>query len=343
MEPRDVAGSISTFNAPQDIIMAPPNGTQPTSQIFTKPPPPNLTQTITSQPNGFHYTSQTGPSCNESISPPEVLMAPPDAKVKLSDHLSPSTCTELKSHSTLPPKPSSKALFFPVIDSGHATPSPLSGSSDLLSLFNVSYMYDKFVRPYLKPTDTVGTNMVNGTSHGDLKGKGKAEVVMNGSGVPDSSAPKRMKMEKSYGHFVADVGGRNSIKKDHQLSTWIMDPNFQESSIPNFLKPLPTETLAQAFTLQAGVLPGFDTSVWIAEEGGPKRKRKKRKQGEMTGTGETVPPSNLPNDSQSHQTPSSQPRRNGENGHHSNHPNLSKEEDHRKKKRTKLSNGTLPG
>ncbi|EGG07811.1 uncharacterized protein MELLADRAFT_74640 [Melampsora larici-populina 98AG31] len=152
-----------------------------------------------------------------------------------------------------------------------------------------------------------------------------------------------MKMEKSYGHFVADIGGRNSIKKDHQLSTWIMDPNFQESSIPNFLKPLPTETLAQAFTLQSGVLPGFDTSVWIAEEGGPKRKRKKRKQGEMSGTVESVPPLNVSNDTQSNSVhPSTQPRRNLENGIHSNHPNLSKEEDHRKKKRTKLSNGSLP-
>lgn len=95
-----------------------------------------------------------------------------------------------------------------------------------------------------------------------------------------------MKMEKSYGHFVADVGGnlvftiifvpevtlntflfilrprvasckgRNSIKKDHQLQTWIMDPNFQEASIPNFLKPFPPETLAKAFDLQPGVLPG---------------------------------------------------------------------------------------
>ncbi|KAH9820170.1 hypothetical protein DFH28DRAFT_885462 [Melampsora americana] len=149
-----------------------------------------------------------------------------------------------------------------------------------------------------------------------------------------------MKMEKSYGHFVADVGGRNSIKKDHQLSTWIMDPNFQESSIPNFLKPLPNETLAQAFTLQSGLLPGFDTSVWIAEEGGPKRKRKKRKQGEMTGTGESIPPSYLSTDSHSNSNPSNQTRRN-EIGSHSNQPPIhSKEEDHRKKKRTKLSNGT---
>ncbi|EGF96912.1 uncharacterized protein MELLADRAFT_118739 [Melampsora larici-populina 98AG31] len=162
-------------------------------------------------------------------------MAPPDVNPKLSNHLSPSTCTEPKSYPTLQPKPSSKTLFFPVIETGHATPAPLSGSSDLLSLFNVTYMYDKFVRPYLKPTDTVGTNLVNVTSHSDLKGKGKADVVINGNGLPsDSSIPKRMKMEKSYGHFVADIGGRNSIKKDHQLSTWIMDPNFQESSIPNF-------------------------------------------------------------------------------------------------------------
>lgn len=88
-------------------------------------------------------------------------------------------------------------------------------------------------------------------------------------------------MEKSYGHFVSDIGGRNSIKKDHQLESWINDSSFQESNIQNFLKPFSDQVLSQAFTLQPGILPGFDSSVWVAEEGGPKKKRKKRKQAEM--------------------------------------------------------------
>ncbi|KAG0142934.1 hypothetical protein CROQUDRAFT_661886 [Cronartium quercuum f. sp. fusiforme G11] len=160
--------------------------------------------------------------------------------------------------------------------------------------------------------------------------------MMNGTGPSESTGPKRMKMEKSYGHFVADVGGRNSIKKDHQLQNWIMDPNFQESSIRDFLKPFPAETLAQSFTLQPGVLPGFDTSVWVAEEGGPKRKRKKRKQGEMTESGGPIAaaaPALLP------PLPNPHPP-----GPCSSTPisNL-KEEDHRKKKRTKLgSNVSYP-
>ncbi|KAI8459738.1 hypothetical protein BY996DRAFT_3525073 [Phakopsora pachyrhizi] len=138
--------------------------------------------------------------------------------------------------------------FIPVIDHGLVSSAPISGSHDLLSLFDVMSVYDRFVKPYLKPLDqptTTSPPMVNsinncGTS-GDLK---------------DHLGQKRMKMEKSYGHFVADVGGRNSIKKDHQLQNLIMDPTFEERSIPNFMKPFNSQTLAQAFTLHAGVLPG---------------------------------------------------------------------------------------
>ncbi|CAH7688998.1 expressed protein [Phakopsora pachyrhizi] len=269
--------------------------------------------------------------------------------------------------------------FIPVIDHGLVSSAPISGSHDLLSLFDVMSVYDRFVKPYLKPLDqptTTSPPMVNsinncGTS-GDLKGKAKAEVgVPAGSLAADHLGQKRMKMEKSYGHFVADVGGRNSIKKDHQLQNLIMDPTFEERSIPNFMKPFNSQTLAQAFTLHAGVLPGFDSSIWIAEEGGPKRKRKKRKQGEMAGPNENGTTQNthqaLPNGNnsmiaataKSANVVSSPPKginsltnlnllnrnNNGVNGavgtgNGQSNGGLIREEEHRKKKRTKLSSNT---
>ncbi|PLW38282.1 hypothetical protein PCASD_09003 [Puccinia coronata f. sp. avenae] len=196
-----------------------------------------------------------------------------------------------------------KTLFFPVIDQGHLPAAPISGSHDLLSLFNVSSVYDLYVKPYLKPLDqpnklgnsssTLPTNTLLPNHHhppyhipstnGDLKGKGKADsdLAALSPAQVDSLGQKRNKMEKSYGHFVADVGGRNSIKKDHQLESWISDASFQEANIPNFLKPFSDDVLSQAFTLQPGIQPNFDASVWVAEEGGPKKRRKKRKQGEM--------------------------------------------------------------
>ncbi|KAA1097903.1 hypothetical protein PGT21_023577 [Puccinia graminis f. sp. tritici] len=210
--------------------------------------------------------------------------------------------------------PNPKTLYFPVIDQGHLPAAPISGSHDLLSLFNVSSMYDWFVKPYLKPLDQ--TNKLGPTNNhphhhfpntnGDLKGKGKADIDLAGLSPAqlENLGQKRIKMEKSYGHFVADVGGRNSIKKDHQLETWISDPNFQEASVPNFLKPFSNEALSQAFTLQPGILPGFDSSVWVAEEGGPKKKRKKRKQGEMlAGSNPTPAAAHL---QQPHQSPTQQ-------------------------------------
>ncbi|KAI9618250.1 hypothetical protein H4Q26_012605 [Puccinia striiformis f. sp. tritici PST-130] len=88
-------------------------------------------------------------------------------------------------------------IYYPVIDQGHLPAAAISGSNDLLSLFNVSSMYDWF-------------------------GKGKAdnETIPGLSPAQlENLGQKRNKMEKSYGHYVADVGGRNSIKKDHQLET----------------------------------------------------------------------------------------------------------------------------
>ncbi|GAA6055062.1 hypothetical protein JCM3770_001779 [Rhodotorula araucariae] len=53
-------------------------------------------------------------------------------------------------------------------DDGHAHPSPLSGTRDLVSLFHLEPVYDTFLRPYLPPVSTNGTRNDN-----EDKGKDK--------------------------------------------------------------------------------------------------------------------------------------------------------------------------
>lgn len=146
----------------------------------------------------------------------------PSSQVTQTNHLNTSQHTQ----NTFPPQAGTsstphrinpKAHYFPVIDQGpstfprltqnntltytilffhfwhfelgHLPAAPISGSSDLLSLFNVSSMYDWFVKPYLKPSDQPNTKLINNTlptnnlsnhlhslnTNGDLKGKGKAD------------------------------------------------------------------------------------------------------------------------------------------------------------------------
>lgn len=186
---------------------------------------------------------------------------------------------------------------------GPALFAPMSGSDDLLTLFDLAPAYDRYVRPYLKPpepasaTTADATVKVEGgakpaTAVVDLKGKGKAtegdgqKPGVNGSaagseGKPvetnpaapvdtatptgatgagpgagaGKEAPKRAKMEKSYGHWVADVGGRNSIKKDHYLRDLMMNPEWQPPPAGS-IRPLDVGILREGFTLLPGALPG---------------------------------------------------------------------------------------
>lgn len=108
------------------------------------------------------------------------------------------------------------------------SPSPLSGSQDLLSLFGLKPLYDKYVRPL--PTATALANNKSGTPETDEgKGKGKAstsggltsigfslggvriggEVLVKTEAVVGEKSGKRLKLEKSYAHLVEDIPGRS--------------------------------------------------------------------------------------------------------------------------------------
>ncbi|GAA5820297.1 hypothetical protein JCM10212_005862 [Sporobolomyces blumeae] len=89
--------------------------------------------------------------------------------------------------------------------------------------------------------------------------------------------PKRLKMEKTYSHMVADILGRNKIKKDQFLTHLVLNPD--PPPCPPLHPPDP-QLLREGLTFKVGGLAGFDMSVW---ENGPeganeaKKKKKKRK------------------------------------------------------------------
>ena len=93
-------------------------------------------------------------------------------------------------------------------------PSPLSGAHDLLDLFHLLPVYDTYVRPYVTlPTTTPaspkgkerepsgGTTSV-GFSIGGVRIGG---VAVAGAAAEDKA--RKVKMEKTYTHLVADIPG----------------------------------------------------------------------------------------------------------------------------------------
>lgn len=63
--------------------------------------------------------------------------------------------------------------------------------------------------------------------------------------------------------------GRNTIRKDNHLNRLVLNPDFQ----PFQIKPFNSTTLREAFTLQTGQIPGFDTLIWESEDpNAPKKK-----------------------------------------------------------------------
>lgn len=118
-------------------------------------------------------------------------------------------------------------------------PSRLTGSLDLISLFNLSPLYDQFLRPYLPDSTTLSTTA---SAPGSPKGKEKATddptADAKPTPPPNGAAPaaglgrlslslggvklanaadgangvggkgKKVKMDKTYSHLVADIPGK---------------------------------------------------------------------------------------------------------------------------------------
>ncbi|GAA5939823.1 uncharacterized protein JCM15063_004313 [Sporobolomyces koalae] len=190
-------------------------------------------------------------------------------------------------------------------------PSSLSGTDDLISLFELDTLYNTFLRPYLPPTPTTtaaaaGEPPSNANSpsvvpptaiKGQVSIKGKEKQAPDSPAMPTpggfkitlggikftsagevpTAKVKRVKMEKNYAHLVQDILGRNSIKKDEYLTHLVMNPD----PVPCPPLTVPDSTLLrEALTLKPGQLAGFDMTVWedATGEPGEKKRKKKRKQ-----------------------------------------------------------------
>ncbi|CAD6579035.1 MAG: hypothetical protein CYPHOPRED_000784 [Cyphobasidiales sp. Tagirdzhanova-0007] len=163
-------------------------------------------------------------------------------------------------------------------------PARLSGSQDFVALFNLSSSYDTFVRPYL--ASNLSDAAVRQNSPSNSKGKGRATIPdetddvggLAGAGR-DNERARGKSMKKHYSHLIVDVPGQNKLAKDHHLRDLLLDPDPPNGILPAL--PFDSQTLRDAFTLEVGGLPDFDTSIWRADADENRRKsRKKRKQDE---------------------------------------------------------------
>lgn len=130
-------------------------------------------------------------------------------------------------------------FFFIISSKLDTTPSPLSGSQDLLSLFHLKPLYDTYVRPYPPPgsivpppiqqpiieTTTITTTgetkikslnggLSIGFTMGGIKLGGGGIINADGTGIgigekekSEKEKGKRTKIEKSYAHLVEDIPG----------------------------------------------------------------------------------------------------------------------------------------
>ncbi|KAL8290314.1 hypothetical protein RQP46_002572 [Phenoliferia psychrophenolica] len=157
-----------------------------------------------------------------------------------------------------------------------STPSPLSGSQDLLDLFELLPLYETYVRPYValpstapgspkgKEREPSGGTTTLGFSIAGVRIGG---VALAGNAAADDKA-KKAKMDKTYTHLVADIPGRNTIKKDKHLRDCVLNPDIQ----PVHIQPFDASNLRGAFSLKTGAIPGFDAMIWETEVDVPKRK-----------------------------------------------------------------------
>merc|ERR1711939_101180 len=201
---------------------------------------------------------------------------------------------------------SSWPLFYSVtLSEASIHPSPLSGSQDLLARLDLSGSYDRAVRPYLnlKALGGISANEGETLSQGqDIKGKGKAsEGAGSGSGSGSGAgvaqvngqtpADKARSIKKHYSHMIADVPGQNKLAKDHHLRDLLLTPDGPDHTK---IIPFDSNALRDAFTLEVGVLPDFDTSIWRADAAEERKKKKKRKQDDAQMGGPAAAPSPAP-------------------------------------------------
>ncbi|SCV74662.1 BQ2448_7691 [Microbotryum intermedium] len=210
---------------------------------------------------------------------------------------------------------SARGLSSLLISPSNVTPSPLTGSRDLISLFHLEPLYDTHLRPYLpqdtgEQTTTTTASNPNTPNPISSNGKGKQSQQQLVDQAPPAAAARigisfggiklgalgpgattesgnegkqstmgqarQQKQERTYSYLVADIPGRNAIRKDSYLKHLVLNPDSPAVD----LRALDEDVLRDAFTLKPGTIPGFDALVWENDtevQGGPLNKKKKKK------------------------------------------------------------------
>ncbi|KAI9033704.1 hypothetical protein CLU79DRAFT_7904 [Phycomyces nitens] len=98
----------------------------------------------------------------------------------------------------------------------------LTGSHDLLSYYNLTPLYDKYVRPYSPPNRAAG-------------------------------------LDQTLFRYISDLPGKYDVEPDGYLLNLLRDPQAVEGG-PK-IKRLDPETLEDAFSLKEGPVPGRGGSM----------------------------------------------------------------------------------
>ena len=138
-------------------------------------------------------------------------------------------------------------------------PYRLNGTQDMLELFDLMPLYDRAVRPYLRPEPGTAANATPNSDPGSASGR------------PDAEG-KRAALPKTFVHYVEDLPGKvrppkrtgSAKHQPKELTQLLMKPEYTYAPIV----PFDTETLNNAFSVEPSSTPaqGIDVSLLEADE-----------------------------------------------------------------------------
>lgn len=138
-------------------------------------------------------------------------------------------------------------------------PYRLNGTQDMLELFDLMPLYDRAVRPYLRPDPSAPPTTTPGSEPGSAPARTDADM-------------KRTTLPKTFVHYVEDLPGKVRPPKrtgaaKHQpkeLTQLLMKPEYTYTPIV----PFDRDTLQHAFTVEPSSTPapGIDMGMLEADE-----------------------------------------------------------------------------
>ncbi|OCH94866.1 hypothetical protein OBBRIDRAFT_843719 [Obba rivulosa] len=172
-------------------------------------------------------------------------------------------------------------LYMPPPGPPPSHPPYFTSTQDLLTRFQLTPAYDKYVRAYVTP---VGQQPQPGATD---KGKGKEKelpprdapksspaATPGATGAEEEDGKGEKKAKNSYRHLIKGIPGKHSMKKDDYLMTMMQVPPKQRISIT----PFDLKTQREAFSVSLEGLKGWNVNALIAESPQAREDRKKRKQ-----------------------------------------------------------------